>query len=113
MNPDGSGITRLTNNGTVEYFQAWMPDGRILYTSTSWLGENIQHLYTMKPDGTDNREIPLPANIGDLNSPIVSSDGRFIFFDDADSALWVMYADGSAATNMGIGAGNVDYHPGP
>lgn len=110
MNADGSNITRLTNNATVEMYAVWMPDGRIFYTSENFIGDQTRHLYVMKVDGTGQQEIPIPTGVRDVWNPTVSSDGRFIFFSNNDG-LWVMYADGSEAMNYGLGGGNPDYRP--
>ena len=113
MNSDGASSARLTNNSTVDHYATWTPDGRILYTSSNYLGDNIQNLYTMNADGTGLQEIPIPSNVVDIESPTVSSDGRFIIYSDDDGYLWVMNADGSAAMSYGLGGSNPDYHPGP
>ena len=51
MNADGSALSRLTNNPTVDVFPSWSPDGtRIAFTSDREGGPEI---YIVNADGTD------------------------------------------------------------
>ena len=56
MNADGSGQTRLTNNGATDVWPSWSPDGsQILFSS----GQTVTglDLYVMNADGTNMRKI--------------------------------------------------------
>ncbi|MGH9648948.1 MAG: DPP IV N-terminal domain-containing protein, partial [Terriglobales bacterium] len=71
---------------------AWMPDGRIVYTSTA--GGNLD-LWTMNADGSHARQ--LTTDPAAAFAPVVSPDGRTIVFSSARTGspnLWRMDSDG-------------------
>ncbi len=86
---------RQITSGTSNYLVfGWLPDGRILYTSSANnpLGEDI---WIMNPDGSGIKQLTAG---GRNESPTVSRDGRFIIFesDRANSLnLWRMENDGT------------------
>jgi hypothetical protein len=50
MNPDGSGVTRLTNNAAHDVYPAWSPDGsKIAFTSNR---DGNWEIYVMNADGS-------------------------------------------------------------
>ena len=59
MKADGSDVRRLTENGDVEHFPAWSPDGsRIAFLrGDRLLSPGSLGLYTMAADGSDERRI--------------------------------------------------------
>jgi DNA-binding winged helix-turn-helix (wHTH) protein/Tol biopolymer transport system component len=76
---------------------AWMPDGRIVYTSKA-SGHNDQHIWIMDADGSNGK--PLTTSTGLHTAPAVTSDGRYIVFssrgsDDLSSNIWRMEANDS------------------
>lgn len=93
INVDGSGETNLTNNNVQEYGVAWSPDGsKIAYGSK--LDGDMQ-IYTMNPDGTDQRPLPTPAA---GMAPSWSPDGTQVVFvseRSGNSDIFVMDADGN------------------
>jgi Tol biopolymer transport system component len=112
MNSDGGNQTRLTDDNVVHLYTSGMPDNRILYTSSDWLGaENT--LYVMNADGTQKQPWPVPEGVNNVVLPVMTDDGRFIFYTGKDNKIHVMYADGSADLNLGIWGSSIDYHPGP
>lgn len=92
VNADGSGDTRLTNNDSQEYGAAWSPDSQTIAFGTNREGE--WRIYTMRPDGSDQRSLLTPA---EGNSPAWSSDGSRIAFmseQGGNADIFVMDADG-------------------
>lgn len=92
INADGSGDTNLTNNDVQEYGATWSPDGSRIAFGTK-LGGDIQ-IYTMNPDGTDQRPLPTPAA---GMAPSWSPDGTQIVFvseRNGNSDIFLMDADG-------------------
>ena len=92
INADGSGETNLTNNDVQEYGIAWSPDGRQIAFGTKLDGD--MQIYTMNPDGTDQRPLPTPA--AGL-APSWSPNGTQIVFASersGNSDIYVMDANG-------------------
>jgi WD40 repeat protein len=59
VRPDGSDLTRLTDNLAWEQIEDWSPDGRLLLYSRDVIHENktVQKLGTLRPDGTHRRTL--------------------------------------------------------
>jgi Tol biopolymer transport system component len=94
MKPDGSHVTRLTNNSETDDSPAWSPDGtRIAFVEYR---EGIADIYVMDADGSNvTRLTNDPAND---RSPAWSPDGgRIAFSSDPTgfSDIYIVNADGS------------------
>jgi TolB protein len=90
VNPDGSGLSQLTNDPDSETQPAWSPDGRyIAYVRTSsQTGQST--LYRMNADGSGASAVFQGYGIGE---PAWSPDAQKIaFVFDAD--VWTVGADG-------------------
>jgi TolB protein len=92
MNADGTSMQNLTNSAAAEGWPAWYPDGsRILYSSDP---TGTFCLYSMKPDGTDVRQISHASGPWRDARGSVSPDGKWIVFnrqqDDATIAIVIM-----------------------
>ena len=77
---------------------AWMPDGRIVYTTEAAGNPDI---WIMRGDGTGR--VQLTSTAGQDVSPRVTFDGKYVVFvSDRDGAVraWRMAADGSGATRI-------------
>jgi len=58
VNSDGSGETRLTVTGYSQGMPTWSHVAdQIVYIVAAINGQGVYHLYTINPDGTDNRDI--------------------------------------------------------
>jgi len=111
IDSDGGNEQELTGDGKTHFYIGWTSDGRILYTTSDYLGA-ASMLYVMNADGTNKRKWDVPEGVGDVRGPVMTSDGRFIFYSH-DNFLNVMYSDGSANLNLGVYGRIPDYHPGP
>ncbi len=100
MNPDGSGLTRLTNHPAEDDSPAWSPDGRhIAFTSTR---SGNQDIWAMNADGSGAFNLtnhPAPEY-----DPAWSPDGRLAFTASRDDPIrtdiWVINPDGSGAAKL-------------
>lgn len=60
MQPDGTGIRRLSANNVNEFTPDMLPDGRILYTRWEYMDKSaiyIQSLWSTNPDGTRAQQL--------------------------------------------------------
>lgn len=118
MNPDGSGLRRLTSNARPDYDPAWSSDG-------AWLAFVRDHgpdaysynyfsIYAIRANGQGSRPVT-PGKVWD-GTPLWSPDGRRIAFlrdtgtvDDSDlQDLFVVEADGSRLRRLTTSG---DVHP--
>jgi Tol biopolymer transport system component/DNA-binding winged helix-turn-helix (wHTH) protein len=106
---DSKNIKKLTfGNSAKDGFSgiAFMPDGRIVYSSTR--SGNVD-LWMMNADGSNQTQ--LTANAGNLNGrPQVTPDGRYIVFVSSRTGanqIWRMETDGGNAIQLtnGIAGG--------
>jgi HEAT repeat protein len=91
INIDGTGLEQLTFGPFHDVGATYMPDGRILFTSSrsgirdEYHGYPCTVLHIMDPDGRDIHSIA--QNIGRDNEPSILADGRIVF-----SRLEVFYS---------------------
>ncbi len=102
---DGSQLEQLTHGPYHDVGPAYLPDGRIVFTSSrvgirdEYHGYPCTSLHVMNPDGTDIHTIA--TNIGRDNEPAVLLDGRVVF-----SRLEVFYSRNK--TELTLHAANPD-----
>lgn len=119
IRPDGTwlgGLPGLLNepsgvgsNGTPYLEPAWSPDGsRIAYLVEGSLGADVDiQLWLMDPDGSHRTEIFQYPDCctSAWGGPTWSPDGMRIALV-TEGTLWVMRADGSATTALGVASGD-------
>ena len=99
MNPDGSGVVKLTNFPG-DNSAAWSPDGSTIAFVSGRDGSC--HIYAMNPDGTGVRRV---TNGTDCDSdPSWSPDGSRIAFErccgNLSSDIYVINVDGTGLTQL-------------
>lgn len=105
INADGSELEQLTHGPYHDVGPAYLPDGRIVFTSSragirdEYHGYPCTSLHVMNPDGMDIH--PIATNIGRDNEPAVLLDGRVVF-----SRLEVFYSRNK--TELTLHAANPD-----
>lgn len=107
INPDGSGLKQITRlevrNSSIPGAQQaiWSPDGKAIIFDSDYerTKKNVISLFTIKPDGTGLKRVPL--YLGQfVGEPAYSSSGKMICF------TWD--ADGSPVHQQGIEIANAD-----
>jgi len=90
---DGEGFLRLTENGLMDVYPAWSPDGsRIAFLS--WRGETLD-IYVMDRDG-GNVELLYDSGLHDADIHWVGDRIAFT----RGSSIWIMNQDGTGATRL-------------
>ena len=106
MNPDGSGITRLTDSSDSDYYASWSPDG----TKIAFFRDgSTRGLFVMNADGTGITQLTSSVD----RDPEWSPDGTKIAvsrLDEGVSKIFVISSDGSGATLL-PGNSTRDYDP--
>ena len=124
MNPDGSGIVKLTHSEDLSEATGWSPDGKkIAFDSDRRNGALRSDIYVMDADGSHVRRVStLPEKAEYDYAPQFSPDGKRLVFTryideeiPIEAALFtVRVADGGGLeqlTPWGMGAGDADWSP--
>jgi TolB protein len=123
MNPDGSGIVKLTDSEDFSGDPGWSPDGsKIAFASDRRNGAERREIHVMDADGTNVRRLTtLPEKAVLDSQPRFSPDGRRLVFTrfisedhPEESALFTMRVAGGELkqlTPWGMGAGDADWSP--
>ncbi len=123
MNPDGSGIVKLTHSEDVSDVADWSPDGsQIAFGSDRHNDAWKREIHVMDADGTNVRRLTtLPEKAVLDSQPRFSPDGRRLVFAryiseeiPIEAALFTVRVDGSGLkqlTPWGMGAGDSDWSP--
>jgi Tol biopolymer transport system component len=121
MNPDGTGVVKLTDSKSYDSGPGWSPDGRkIAFESDRANRQGRPEIHVMDGDGTNVRRVTtLPADAIIDSAPRFSPDGRHLVFtryitDPGRSALFTVRVDGGGLkrlTPWGNGAADADFSP--
>jgi len=123
MNPDGSGIVKLTHSEDVSDVADWSPDGsQIAFGSDRHNDAWKREIHVMDADGTNVRRLTtLPEKAVLDSQPRFSPDGRRLVFAryiseeiPIEAALFTVRVDGGGLkqlTPWGMGAGDSDWSP--
>ena len=102
INPDGTGLTRLTFNNYEERAPSWSPDGsRIVFMARIGThGGNAFEICVMNADGTNF--VQLTDNAVFDGTPTFSPDGQKIVLHRAPAPqqMWMMNADGTGQMQL-------------
>jgi TolB protein len=106
MNPDGSGVVRLTTGpGTSSWSPRWTPDHRkIVFVSNR---NGSEEIFIMEADGSNATQLTFTACCD--RNPVVSPDGTRIAFQRLGAGIFLMNLDGSNPTQVTFDLGDV--HP--
>ena len=91
VNPDGSGLAKITDSAASEIEPAWSPDGQTLAYTV--VGDPSSTIWTMNADGSS--AAPLVAG----GTPQWSPDGLRLLYHDG-RAIAVINRDGSGASRV-------------
>jgi TolB protein len=112
INVDGTGLMQLTNDGQIDCFPRWSPDGtEIVFARDVPLTQQLV-VTTMNADGSDKKELTTP--FWGIARSGFTPDGKEILWETQQagyvSVLWIMNADGThqkRLTQAPIKAGEV------
>jgi Tol biopolymer transport system component len=120
MNPDGTGVVKLTHSESFNGSPGWSPDGKITFVSDRRNHQGRMEIHVMNADGSNVRRLTtLPSEAMYEDAPRFSPDGSRIVFtryitDPGRSALFTVRVRGGGLkqlTPWGNGANDADYSP--
>jgi len=100
MNPNGSGVTRLTNDRGIDASPSWSPDSsKIAFMSTRDLGAEI---YVMNANGSGVTRLTNNAFWVIDTDPSWGANGKILFSSTRNGAseIYVMNANGTLQTRL-------------
>jgi Tol biopolymer transport system component len=109
MNPDGSGVSRLTDSPDHDFSPAWSPDGkRVAFVSVRH--DPFGEIYVMNADGSGVQRLTNSSGVD--GAPTWAKDGKRIAFmstrQDPAGDIYIMNDDGTGVTRMTDFAGTDD-----
>jgi len=113
-NPDGSGVTNITNNPADDHNADWSPDGtKICFASDRNEAVGVTRLWTMNADGSNLTRL---TDVWQWNCrPEWSPDGSRIVFDASpqpeyvgNREVFIINADGTNLTRLTDSEANID-----
>ncbi|MFI6503650.1 hypothetical protein [Nonomuraea typhae] len=100
INPDGTGVTKLTDNEAPDSNAAANADNtKVAFTR---MAGGLHYLWTMNPDGSGQAQVPGGTAV--IDAPVDwSPDGtKIVYRSAADSTLTVIRPDGTGLTSLGV-----------
>jgi len=97
MEADGSAPTRLTRSPGWDGSPSWSRDGKRIFLY-SQRGGGL-YLYSMNPDGTDQRPMFPRFNFPEMISPAPAQGGR-IGFSSRDNGVWHIFSSNPDGTDL-------------
>ncbi len=88
VNVDGSDFQRLTENGTLDTYPAWSPDGTQL-AFLAWQGDSMD-IFMMNTDGSDQRQL---YDSGSHDGDVHWVGDHLVYTQN--SQIWMINADGT------------------
>jgi Tol biopolymer transport system component len=110
-NGDAGRATQITSGVGRTYGLAWTPDERIIYST---MASGNLDLWSIRFNGTDKTQLTVAA--GSNYHPVVSHDGRYIFFSSTRTGpfnIWRMDIDGSNPKQLTSGGSDSYPYPSP
>lgn len=106
VNPDGSGLARLTNNTAVDADPRFSPDGTTILFASNRDSPGNQDIYIMDADGKNAKRLTTYPQVD--SQPDFSPDGKKIVFtrgnattpDKLELDIYTMNADGSNVVRL-------------
>ncbi|MEP6758203.1 MAG: hypothetical protein ABJB55_03315 [Actinomycetota bacterium] len=91
---DGNNRRVIARDRGFYQLPTWSPDGNLIaFRSKITVGSEGSAVYTIRPDGTDERQMPIASG-----GPLVwSPDGSWLAYPGRPNVLWIMREDGSDA----------------
>ena len=118
LNPDGTARIPVTPEGESAFHPAWAPDGSRLAFASNHAGEDIR-IFTVRPDGTDLRQVTDDDDGVSNFAPTYSADGARIIFSrclpdpPGGCTLYSVRTDGTSRRTLTTAADGeqVDFWP--
>jgi eukaryotic-like serine/threonine-protein kinase len=107
--PDANQAVEIATGVGHSYGIAWATDGRIIYST---MASGRLDLWSLRSDGTEKKQ--LTANAGANYHPVVSPDGKYIFFASNRTGafnIWRIDVDGNNPKQLT--SGGSDFYPYP
>jgi Tol biopolymer transport system component len=101
VNPDGSGLTQLTNNSGGDVAPSWSADGNyIVFVREAYVGVGgVQELWYMDANGARQTAVAQTTGTPTVQAPAWSPDNeRIVFsaaFSDNERDIWTVTPDGT------------------
>lgn len=99
VKPDGTELTRLTSETTLDWWPSWSPNGKSIYYWSGWKFD-----FNLKRISADGSSATTLTDRRDWNwCPSVSPSGETIAFDsrhDGHRGIWVAKPDGTEARKL-------------
>jgi Tol biopolymer transport system component len=116
MNANGRGVRQLTANTFDDEFPSWSSDGRNLVFQRDFdpvIGQVDYDLFTMKADGTHQRNLTRSPGVNDQDADWSPTGRRIAFASerDGDLEVYTMRPDGSRVRQLTINDGLFDGFP--